>query len=125
MTNNSLSIHIESGDIVHQNFNTGVNFYNVIVAQQVDQTAPVPKRISYHHSFGKYIQNLLPSFSIDDVEQFDLYAHKNAKYLFYRFNDCIKMSGGKWQTISHTLKIKDSIGLKKIEEEIDNFLLKK
>ena len=37
MTNNSLSIHI----------------YNFILAQQDDQTAPVPKRISYHHNFGK------------------------------------------------------------------------
>ena len=38
-TNNSLSIHIESGDIFYQNFNTdqnfnmGENFYNFILAQ--------------------------------------------------------------------------------------------
>ena len=81
MKNNSLSIHIESGDIFHQNFNTDENFYNFILVQQDDQTAPVPKRISHHHSFGKYILNFLPFFSIEDVEKFDLYAHKNAKYL--------------------------------------------
>ena len=81
MKNNSLSIHIESGDIFHQNFNTDENFYNFILVQQDHQTAPVPKRISHHHSFGKYILNFLPSFSIEDVEKFDLYAHKNAKYL--------------------------------------------
>ena len=67
-------------------------------------------------SFEKYIQNFLPSFSTDDVEIFDLYAHKNAKHLFYRFKDYIKMPGGKRQTIKHTLKVKDLIGLKKIEE---------
>ena len=48
MTNNSLSIHIESWDIFYHNFNTGKNFYNCILAQQVDQAAPVPKRISSH-----------------------------------------------------------------------------
>ena len=69
MANNSLSIHIESGDIFYQNFNTGENFYNFIIAQRNDQTAPVPKRISYHHSFERYIQNFLTSFSIDDAEK--------------------------------------------------------
>ena len=30
-----------------------------------------------------------------DVEKLDLYSNENAKYLFYRFNDYIKTSGGK------------------------------
>ena len=76
-------------------------------------------------SFEKYIQNFLPSFSTDDVEIFDLYAHKNAKHLFYRFKDYIKMPGGKRQTIKHTLKVKDLIGLKKIEERDQQFLVEK
>ena len=74
MTNNSLCIHIEGGDIFYQNFNTSENFHNFLLAQQDDQTASVLKRISYHHSFEKYIQNFLPSFSIDNIENFDLYA---------------------------------------------------
>ena len=69
MTNNILSIHI---DIFYQNFNIG----EIILAQQDEQTAAVPKRISYHHSFEKYIQNLLPSFSIVYVKKFHLYASK-------------------------------------------------
>ena len=125
MTNNSLSIHIESGDIFFQNFNTNENFYNFLLAQQNGETAPIPKRISHHHSFEKYMQNFLPSFSIDDVKKFDLYAHKNAKYLFYRFSDFIKMSGGKKQIIKHTLKVKDFIGLKRIEERDQQFLVEK
>ena len=125
MTNNSLSIHIESGDIFYQNFNTGENFYNFLTAQQNDQTATVPKRFSYHHSFEHYLQNFLPSFSLDNVDKFDLYSNKYAKYLLYRFNDYIKMSDGKKQIIKHTLKIKDSIDLKKIEERDIQFLVEK
>ena len=92
MTNNNLSIHIESGHIFYQNFNTSENFYNFLIAQQNDQTAPVPKKFSYHHSFEHYIKNFLPSFSLDNVEKFDLYSNKNTKYLCYRF---IKMPDGK------------------------------
>ena len=116
MTNNSFSLYIESGYIFYQNFNISENFYNFINAQQNDQAAPVPKRFSYNHSFEHHMQNFLPSFQIDDAKKFVLYSNKNAKYLFYRFNDYIKMSGGKRQIIKHTLKIKDLIGLKKTEE---------
>ena len=116
MTNNILSIHI---DIFYQNFNIG----EIIPAQQDKQTAAVPKRISYHHSFEKYIQNLLPSFSIVYVKKFDLYANKNAKYLTYRFNDYIKMSDGKRKIIKYTIKVKDSIGPKNIEERDRQFLV--
>ena len=34
MTNNSLSIHIENGDIFSQNFNTGENFCNFLMIRQ-------------------------------------------------------------------------------------------
>ena len=70
MANNSFSIHIESGDIFYQNYNTGENFYNFLFPQQNDQTAFVSKKFSYRNSFEKYIDSFLPSFSIDDVEKF-------------------------------------------------------
>ena len=73
MTSNSLSIHSEYGDIFYQNFNTGENFYHFILAGQNDQTASVPKRISYHHGFENYTQTFLPSFSIENVEKFDIH----------------------------------------------------
>ena len=84
MTNNSLSIHIESGNIFSQNFNTNEDFYNFVLAQRDEIKRIIPKRIVYHHSFGKYKKkNYLPSFPIDKVETFDLYSNKNSKYLLY------------------------------------------
>ena len=125
MTDNSLSIHIESGDTFYQNFNTGENFYNFFMDELNNQAANVPKRISYHHNFEHYMKNFLPSFSLDNVNKFDLFSNKNAKYLFYRFNNFIKKSGGKKQIIKHTWKIKDSVDLKKIEDKNKQFLVEK
>ena len=79
----------------------------------------------FRNSFEKYIRSFLPSFSIDYVEKLDLYSNKNAKYLFYRFNDYIKMSGEQPQTIKHTLKVKNEIGLEKIEKTDRQFLVEK
>ena len=54
---------------------------------------------------------------MDDVEKLDLYSHKNAKYLLYRFNDYIETSGGKKNKPSSIpQKLKYSTDLKKIEE---------
>ena len=45
------------------------------MTQQDETKTIIPKRISYHHSLEKYTQKYLPSFSIDDVEEFDLFSN--------------------------------------------------
>ena len=93
MTQNKLSIHVESGDIFYYNHNTEENFYSFLLSQQNDEAAYVPKKFSCNNTFEKYIINFLQNFSIDDQEKFDLLAFKNSKYLFYRFNDFVKAYG--------------------------------
>ena len=126
MTNNSLSIHIESGNIFYQNFNTNENFYSFLLPQQDETKAIIPKRIAYHYSFDKYIENYLPSFSVDDIEKLDLYANKNSKYVSYKFNDLIEsLQGEEKLIIRHTTKVKDSVSLNAIEEKDRQFLIEK
>ena len=64
------------------------------MAQQDDTKALALKRIAYRHSFEKYVETFLPSFSIDDVAKCDFFANKKSKYLFYKFNDEIKAFEG-------------------------------
>ena len=51
--------------------------------------------------------------------------HKNAKYLLYKFNDWIESMRAKKFLIRHTSKVKDKIGLQKIEEKDKQFLIEK
>ena len=125
MTQNKLSIHVESGNIFYDNHNTGENFYNFLLSQQNNEAAYVPKKLSYKNSFEAYIGSFLQSFSIDDQEKFDLLAFKNSKYLFYHFNDFIKAYGNPRYKLLHTRKMLDTVGLKKIEEKNKQFLLEK
>ena len=55
MTQNKLSIHVESGDIFYDNHNTEENFCNFLLSQQNNEAAYVPKKFSYNNSFEKYI----------------------------------------------------------------------
>ena len=124
MTNNGFFIHIESGDIFYQRFNTNENFYNFLIAQQDKTKAPIPKRVTYSHIFEKYTQSFLPAFSIDDIEKFDPLIHKNSKNLFYRFNDSIRHRVEKI-FFRHTAKVLDSFGMKKNEEKDRKFSIEK
>ena len=122
MTQNKLSIHVESGEIVYDNHNTGENFYNFLLSQQNDEVAYVPKKSSYRNSFEAYISSFLLSFLIDDQEKFDLLAFKNSKYLFYRFNDFIKSYENLRYKLLHNRKMLDTVGLQKVDEK--KFFLK-
>ena len=125
VTQNKLSIHVESGEIFYDNHNTGENFYNFLLSQQNYEAAYVPKKFSYRNSFETYISSFLQSFSIDDQEKFNLSAFKNSKYLFYRFNDFIKAYGNPRYKLLHTKKMLDTVGLQKVEERNKQFLIEK
>ena len=125
MTQNKLSIHVESGDIFYNNHNTEENFYSFLLSRQNDEAAFVPKKFSYKDTFEKYISSFLQNFSIDDQEKFDLLAFKNSKYLFYRFNDFVKFYGSSRYKLLHTKKMQDSTALKKLEEKNEQFLVEK
>ena len=125
MTQNKLSIHVESGDIFYNNHNTEENFYSFLLSQQNDEATYVPKKFSYNNTFKRYIINFLQNFSIDDQEKFDLLAFKNSKYLFYRFNDFVKGYGNPRYKLLHTRKMLDSVAMKKVEDKNNQFLIEK
>ena len=125
MTQNKLSIHVESGDIFYDNHNTEENFYSFLLSLQNDEAAYIPKKFSYNNSFEKYFTSFLQMLSIDDQEKFDLLAFKNSKYLFYRFNDFVKAYGNPRYKLLHTRKMLDSVDLKKVEDKNKEFLIEK
>ena len=113
MTQIRLSIHVELGDLFYNNHNTEENFYRFLLSQQNDEAAFVPRKLSYRNDFESYIGTFLQAFSIEDQEKLDLFAFKNSKYLFHRFNDFVKAYGNPRYKLLHTRKMLDSVGLQK------------
>ena len=69
-------------------------------------------------------QKQFSSFSVDGVEDIDLYPNKNSKYLLYKFNDWIGSLEGAEKLdrkIRHAAK--DSVSLKTIEEKDRQLLI--
>ena len=84
---------------------------------KINKLHSYPEKFSYRKRFEAYISQFVQTFSIDDVEKYDLFAHKNWKYLLYCFNDYVKAYGSHRRKIRHTRKMKDSIGMQKVEEK--------
>ena len=85
----------------------------------------MPKKFSYNDTFEKYITSFLQNFSVDDQGKFDLLAFKNSKYLFYRFNDFLKIYGNPRYKLLHTRKMVDSKALEKLENKNKQFMIEK
>ena len=96
-----------------------------MIAQQNEQAAFIPKKFSDRNSFEAYVSQFLQAFSIDFVEKYDLFVHENLMYLFYGFDDYVKAYGSHRRKIRYTQKMKDSIGMQKVEEISKEFLIEK
>ena len=52
-------------------------------------------------------------------------TNKNSKYLLNKFNNCIKSLNAEKIKTNYSSKLKDDIGLIKIEEKANQFLIEK
>ena len=71
----------EEEDLALEQINTGENFCNFLTEQQNQEASFIPKKFAYRNTFETYISQFLQAFSLDDVEKYDLFAHKKLKIL--------------------------------------------
>ena len=122
MTNKNLSIHIESGDIFYQNFNTGKNFS---ILYFLNMKISQPQYLKKFHTI-----TVLKSIHRTFYFLFQLMMSKKLIYMPIKMRnicsvDLMVLPSEKRQTIKHTIKVNNSIGLKKTEERDQQFLVEK
>ena len=116
LTKNSLSIHIETRNIFYSSFNTNENVYNFSLAQQDETKLFLPKRISYHYSFERYMKQFSPALSLEESNKYDFLTNKNSKYLLYKFNDWIESLNAEKIKLRHSSVDRDGVGLTEIQK---------
>ena len=89
-----------------------------MLAQQDESKKIIQKQISYHHSFERYTREYLPSYSLEEIDKFDMLSNKNSKYLLYKFNDWIESMNVEKILMRRTSKVKDVVGLQKLEQTV-------
>ena len=90
---NMLSIHIETGNIFCDNYNTNESIYGFLLNQQGETKQKIHGTLTYRDSLSNYVKYFLDDLDNETVEKFDFFAYKNVKYLFYKFNDYLLFNG--------------------------------
>ena len=115
MQENSMSIHLEHGNLFYDNVNTQESVNDFLLIQQDENTQIKNRKISYNQQFKNYLHQFLQSFDYDEIDKFDLYYDKNAKYLLHRFNSYLELIHQPKKRIRHTIKVNDKFSLEKIQ----------
>ena len=87
---NSISIHLQTGNLFHDNFNTQKRFYDFLLNEQDENKEIIKKKTAYSKPFKTHLHQFLQSLDYDEIGKFDLYSDKNTKYLFYGLNSFLK-----------------------------------
>ena len=104
---NILSMHIETGNIFYDNYNTNESIYSFLFNQPDGTEQITHATLTYKDYFSNYLKYFLDDIDNETVEKFDIFEHKNVKYLFYKFNDYLLFSGLNTVPVRH-LKINEN-----------------
>ena len=70
----------------NDSFDTQENFYDFLLNQQDENKVIIKKKKAYYKTFKQYLHDFLQRFDYEEIDQFNLFSDKNAKYLFYKLN---------------------------------------
>ena len=87
-----LKIHIETGNIYHNDQETNKSILDFSFSQQNPITGVINFDFVYGESYADYFNWLINGFDSYQKNTLDVLTCKNSKYLFYGFNDILKES---------------------------------
>lgn len=68
MRENKLTIHINTGNIYHDDFNTNESFYDFLLVQEGTNKKILNAKFSFGENFQQYIENYLAGIRAQDYE---------------------------------------------------------
>ena len=101
---NSLSIHIETDNVLFDGYNTNESIYEFLLSQQDETKQKIHTTLSDLGTFSSYIRNFLDDIDHETVYKYNFFTNKNIKYLFYEylwFNDFLVFRGQPILTVRH------------------------
>ena len=86
---NKLKINVESSNIYYDNTDTNKGILDFIFNQQNPVSGDIPYNFTGDNSYKNYFNWLITGFDSYENAKLDVLTFKNAKYLFYRFNNIL------------------------------------
>ena len=112
LTKNKIQIHIDSGQIFHDNKITSETLYDFLKRQQDLNKKELKVNLPIGDDFNYYVREILTNIK-DDT--FDLNSHSTSKFLFYNFNTFRYFFGKEIFTLRHSIIANEEYALETLQ----------
>ena len=112
LSKNKIKIHLESGQIFHDNNLTNESFYDFLNNQQDLTKKELDINIPITNDLDAYVREILTDVIDDD---FDLQTNSTSKFLFYNFNTYRQIQRLPPLTIRHSQIVENEFALKIVQ----------
>ena len=122
LTKNKIQIHIDSGQIFHDNKITSETLYDFLKRQQDLNKKELKVNLPIGDDFNYYVREILTNIK-DDT--FDLNSHSTSKFLFYNFNTFRSLLGKEIFTPRHSIIANEEYALETLQYRNWSYFIKK
>ena len=119
---NKILIHIDSGQIFHDNKITSETLYDFSKRQQDLNKKELKVNLPIGDDFNYYVKEILTNIK-DDT--FDLNSHSTRKFLFYNFNTFRFLLGKEIFTLRHSIIANEEYPLETLQNRNWSYFIKK
>ena len=117
LQSNDLKIHIETGNIYHEDTDTNESIFEFVKNQQYTSKGFANTDLKFHRSYKNYFQWILNDFDVQQKTRYDLFSLQNTKYLAYRFKDLQNSIGKPLIRIRHSLVTDNYLTAEEIQNQ--------
>ena len=114
MIRTKLKIHIETGQLFHDNQIAGESIFNFLRNQEDITKKLLKVNIAITDDFDYYVREILSNVT-DDTN--DLNSNSTSKFLFYHFNTLRQAQGKTFDKIRHSIISDDTVALEEIQNK--------
>ena len=112
-----MKIHVETGNIYYDDKDTNESIFEFIQNQQNTSKGIVPYDFKFDRNFREYFKWILNESDAQQKTTFDVLAHKNVKFLVYRFNDLRALGGDELIKMRHSLVTDNYLATEEIQNQ--------
>ena len=117
LVSNKRKIHIETGNIYHDDQDTNELILDFFFNQQNPITWVINFDFVYGESYADYVNWLIKGFDSYQKNKLEVLACKNSKYLFYRDNNILQESNLELKNVKHSFVTDDYIAAEEIQHQ--------
>ena len=117
LISNKLKIHLETGNIYFNDQDTNESIFDFFYKQQDSTKGIIDYDFVYSGDYVGYFDWLIRGFDSYQKTRLDIISNKNAKYLFYQYNDILQQNDFEVKKIRHSIVTDDYFTTEEVQSQ--------